>query len=111
MLPLEYDLFLEQGSDFSEEFTLYNDDGTPLDLTNAVITAQFARSFTTSVRYEFEINLDADLNNRFYLYMSGNDVAQIRPDRYWWNGFYSIDGVNTKFCKGIVVVNGSVNNA
>lgn len=110
MTPLEHDLYLEQGSSFSEEFNLFNDDGTPLDLTNATITATFARSYSNvSTKYNFDIIKDESVVNRFVI--SRPMVEQdTPPGRYWWNGIVTINTVSMKFVKGIVNVNAGVFN-
>ena len=99
-------LDIDQGSDFSAVIDLENDNGTPMDLSNAQIYSQFRKSYNSSTAYSFTCQVLDSVNGKFQMKLAGADSSAIRPGRY----LYDVEIVNsipvkTRVVEGIVTIN------
>ena len=83
-------LDIDQGSDFTTEITLQNDDGTPMNLTGFNIYSQFRKSYGSTTAYEFNAVISNATQGKFTLSVPGNQSSNIRHGRY----LYDVEIVN-----------------
>lgn len=97
-------LEIDQGSDFSTQITLENDNSTPMNLTGYYIYSQFRKSYNSVIGYTFEASVVDALNGIIQLKLSGVVSSGIRPGRY----LYDIEVTNgtskTRVVEGIVTI-------
>lgn len=99
-------LEIDQGSDFSIEMILENDDGTPMDLRQFSVYSQFRRSYGSTIGYTFQASIVDELNGVIRLSLSGVASSAIRPGRY----LYDVEISNpvpskTRVVEGIITIN------
>lgn len=99
-------LDLDQGSDFVAEFTLENDDETPIDLNGFTVYSQFRKSYGATTGYTFTTDVVNSAQGKITLALSGNDSSEIKPGRYLYDvEIRSISGVKTRVVEGILTIN------
>lgn len=99
-------LYIDQGSDFSAEFTLENDDGTPMNLTNFTPYSQFRKNYGSVIGYNFTATVTNSLLGKVVLSFTGAQSSAIRSGRY----LYDIEVVNslnqkTRVVEGVITIN------
>lgn len=99
-------LDIDQGSDFSTEMTLENDNGTPMNLTGFTAYSQFRKSYGSTIGYTFTTSIDSPFTGVVKLQLSGDMSSTIKPGRY----LYDVElrnGENNKIrvVEGIVTIN------
>ena len=103
-------LDIDQGSDFTVEIDLENDDGTPMILGGTQIYSQFRKSYSSSTAYSFVCEILDASNGKFSLSLSGTNSSNIKPGRY----LYDVEVVNTtsnaksRVVEGIVTINAEI---
>jgi hypothetical protein len=99
-------LEIDQGSDFTTELILENDDGTPMDLRQFSVYSQFRRSYGSTIGYTFQTSIVDALNGIISLSLSGVTSSAIKPGRY----LYDVEISNsiprkTRVVEGIITIN------
>lgn len=99
-------LDIDQGSDFNAEFTLENDDGTPMNLTNFTPYSQFRKSYGSTTAYSFTAVVSNALLGKIIISLSGAQSSLIKPGRY----LYDIEilgsaGQKSRVIEGVVTLN------
>lgn len=104
MVP-EYNLYIDQGTTFSTEVTITNDDGVPVDLSLATFAAQARKSFTSTVPYPFTVTFASDgTDGRVLLGMSATQTGSMAAGRYVYDAEYNLSGIVVRFLKGLVTI-------
>lgn len=99
-------LYIDQGSDFSVIVTLNNQDGTPIDLTNATVASQFRKSYTSSTATNFTVSIYNALQGKIRMQLSAVTSSGVAAGRY----LYDVEvvfqtGEKKRALEGIVVLN------
>lgn len=104
MVP-EYNLFIDQGTTFTTEITITNDDGISVDLSSATFAAQARKSFTSQTAYPFTITLGNDgTDGKVILSMTAAQTGAMQAGRYVYDAEYKIGEVVVRFLKGLVTI-------
>lgn len=98
-------LDIDQGSDFVAEFTLENDDNTPMDLTGFVVYSQFRKSYGSTTGHTFVTAIINALTGKLSIGLTGVESSAIKPGRYLYD--IEIVGLNvkTRVVEGILTIN------
>jgi hypothetical protein len=100
-------LDIDQGSDFTSEITLQNDDGTPMILTGKTVYSQFRKSYGSTTGYTFTTAVTDAFNGKITLSFSGASSTAIKAGRYLYDVelLTSSTGQKTRVLEGIVTIN------
>jgi hypothetical protein len=82
MSAKQINLVLEQGTDFESTFTIYNENGTRLNLTNYTGLSLIKKSPYSSVSYPFTLTFPNRLNGQVRVSMAKIDTSAIEGGRY-----------------------------
>lgn len=102
-------LDIDQGSDFTTEITLQNDNGTPMNLLGFSIYSQFRKSYGSTTGYAFNAQITNAIQGKFTLSLSGVASSAIKPGRY----LYDVEISNAvpskaRVLEGIVTINAEI---
>ena len=75
-------LFIDQGSTFNSIVTLKNQDGTPMNLTNFTVKAQFRKSYRSSQAVTFTASVYHALSGRIRLQLPADTSSSVKAGRY-----------------------------
>jgi hypothetical protein len=78
-------LFIDQGSDYSNIITVESANGVGLDLTNYTVKSQMRKSYTSSIAYDFTTSLYSAPDGEIKLELSAADSELIPPGRYLYD--------------------------
>lgn len=99
-------LDIDQGSDFTVELNLENDDGTPMLLGNYEVYSQFRKSYSSTIGYTFTTAIEDAENGKISLTYLGEDSSNIKPGRYLYDiEIVHVTGRKTRVVEGIVTIN------
>lgn len=107
-MAAEYNLYIDQGATYTTEIDIANDNGEPVDLTNATILSQMRRSPTSTTAYPFNIVITDAVNGKIQFSMTADQTATLSPGRYVYDAQYQINDAVVRFLKGLVTVYPSV---
>lgn len=99
-------LFVDQGSDYSNIITIASSTGSALDLTTYTVKSQMRKSYGSSTSYDFTASIYSAVNGRIRLQLTAAAASAIPAGRY----LYDIEITNTatsaktRVLEGIVVV-------
>lgn len=98
-------LFIDQGSDYSNIITVRAANGQPLNLTGFTAKSQLRKSFGSSVAYEFNATIFSAPTGKLRLQISAANSEQIPPGRYLYDvEITSQSGTITRVVEGIVTM-------
>lgn len=100
----EYNLYIDQGVTFTTEITITNNDGSPVDLTYALLRSQVRKSYTSTVAYPFTITKIDQTGGVVQLSMTAAQTAAMKAGRYVYDAEYEVDGKVVRYLKGLVTV-------
>jgi len=99
-------LDIDQGSDFTAEFQLENDNGTLMNLTGFTVYSQFRKSYRSSTGYSFTTQVTNPTQGKLTLSLLGNASSAIKPGRYLYDvEVISSGGLKTRVVEGILTIN------
>lgn len=102
-------LDIDQGSDFTTEITLENDDGTPMSLANAQVYSQFRKSYGSATAFAFTTEVSDALNGKFKLNLPGVVSSTIKPGRYLYDVELLMSGQRKlRVVEGIITINAEI---
>ena len=84
-------LYVDQGSDYSNIITIASSAGAALDLTNYTVAAQMRKSYGSSTYYPFTASVYSAGSGRIRLQLSAETSSSIPAGRY----LYDIEITNT----------------
>jgi hypothetical protein len=84
-------LFVDQGSDYSNIITIASSTGAPLDLTNYTVASQMRKSYGSSSYYTFTASVYDAANGKIRLRLAASISVDIPAGRY----LYDIEITNT----------------
>ena len=98
-------LDIDQGSDFTSEMTLENDDGTPMSLLGFNIRSQFRKSYNASIGYDFIATITDAAQGKFTLSLPGMTSSNIKPGRYLYDVEIYNNAAKTRVVEGVIAIN------
>lgn len=99
-------LDIDQGSDFTAEFTLENDDNSPMNLTGFRVYSQFRKSYNSTSAYSFICTVSNSSAGKIILSLPGVMSSNIKPGRYLYDvEVMSESNVKTRAVEGIITLN------
>lgn len=99
-------LYIDQGSTYSNIITVASSTGTALDLTNYTVASQIRKSYGSSTAYDFTASVYNAVDGKVRLQLTSEEASAIPAGRY----LYDIEITNTntlaktRILEGIVVV-------
>ena len=98
-------IFLDQGSDYSNIITVASSNGQPLNLSNYTVKSQLRKSYTSSIAYAFTASVYSAALGQVRLQLSAAQSELIPPGRYLYDlEVSSQSGTKTRVVEGIVTV-------
>jgi hypothetical protein len=102
-------LDIDQGSDFTTEIELENDDGTPMSLANSLVYSQFRKSYGSTTAFQFTAEISDALHGKFKLSLPGVVSSTIKPGRYLYDVELLFSGQRKlRVVEGIVTINAEI---
>lgn len=99
-------LDIDQGSDFTTEIELENENDTPMNLTGFSVYSQFRKSYGSTTAYSFTCNIVNATQGKISLTLPGATSSNIRSGRYLYDvEVVSPSGVKTRVIEGIITLN------
>jgi len=109
MAAVPLNLTLEQGADFSVNFTVRNKDTTPLNLLGYTAFSEMRKHYTAVKKYDFDVTFLDRAKGRISISMSDSVTATLTEGRYVYDVFIeSSNGTKTKVIAGMVLVHPGV---
>ena len=102
-------LDVDQGSDFTTEMTLQNNDGTAMNLTGFSVYSQFRKNYSSTIAYTFITNVTNAFQGVITLTLLGTASSNIKPGRYLYD-VEIVDAVprKTRVVEGIITINAEI---
>lgn len=99
-------LDIDQGSDFVAEFTLENDDETPMNLGGFSVYSQFRKHYRSTTAYSFQASITDAANGKLSISLLGSSSSNIKPGRYLYDvEIVSSSGAKNRVVEGIITIN------
>jgi hypothetical protein len=99
-------LDIDQGSDFTAEFQLENDDGSLMNLTGFQAYSQFRKSYQATTGFTFTAQVTNPTQGKILLTLPGTTSSTIKPGRYLYDvEIISSTAVKTRVVEGILTIN------
>jgi hypothetical protein len=98
-------IFIDQGSDYSNIVTVTASNGQPLNLTGFTVASQMRKSFSSSTAYNFSASILSASLGRVRLQLSSAQSETIPPGRYLYDvEVTSSVGSKTRVVEGIATI-------
>lgn len=98
-------LFVDQGSTYSNIITVAASNTQPLNLTDYTVKSQMRKSYQTSTAYTFTSSVYDALNGKIRLQLTSEESRDIPAGRYLYDvEITSPSGNRTRVVEGIVTV-------
>lgn len=102
-------LDIDQGSDFSTDITLQNDNGTAMNLIGFTAASQFRKHPTSTTYYSFAIVIPQPSTGVIKLSLSSATSSSIKPGRYLFDlELTAADGTKTRVIEGMLTINAEI---
>ena len=90
-----YNLAIDQGTDFSNTFTLKDSSNTVRNLTGYTGKAQLRRSYASTSNVAFTINIASPTNGNVVVTLSNAVTANLKYGRYFYDLELTLTSANT----------------
>lgn len=98
-------IFIDQGSDYSNVVSVTGSNGAPLNLTGYTVASQMRKSYSTSTAYNFNATVFAPLAGKVRLQLSATQTEAIPPGRYLYDvEITSATGSKLRVIEGIATI-------
>jgi len=98
-------IFIDQGSDYSNLITVASSGGQPLNLTGYTVKSQMRKSYTSSIAYNFTATVFAPATGKVRLQLSAEASENIPPGRYLYDvEITSETGAKKRVVEGVVTI-------
>ena len=98
-------IFVDQGSDYSNIITVTASNGQALDLTGYTVASQMRKSYTSSTAYAFTASLYVAAQGKVRIQLTAGQSEAIPPGRYLYDlEVTSGAGAKKRVVEGIVTV-------
>jgi hypothetical protein len=101
---------IDQGTDFSIDLGLKNDDGSPMDVTGYTFSSAIKKSFySTSNVASFTVDVSGANTGSIILSLDANTTSDIKPGRYLFDIKQRNDtNLVERISEGVVTINPQV---
>ena len=102
----QVELYCDQGTDFSYQLDLSNDDGTALDVNGYTFTSSIRKSYYSSgVTANLTVTVLSAANGNVQLSMNSATTANIKAGRYLYDvKMVSSANVTSRIIEGIITI-------
>lgn len=98
-------IFIDQGSDYSNIVTVTASNGQPLNLTGFTVASQMRKSYSSSTAYSFSASILSASLGRVRLQLTSAQSEAIPPGRYLYDvEVTSSNGSKTRVVEGIATI-------
>lgn len=98
-------IFIDQGSDYSNIVTVTASNGQPLNLTGFTASSQMRKSYSSSIAYSFNASILSAAFGKVRLQLSAAQSEAIPPGRYLYDvEVTSPSGAKTRVVEGIATI-------
>lgn len=98
-------LFIDQGSDYSNIISVKANNGQPLNLDGYTVKSQIRKSFGSNIAFQFNATVFSSISGRIRLQLSASDSEQIPPGRYLYDvEITSQTGFITRVVEGVLIM-------
>lgn len=98
-------IFIDQGSDYSNIITVASSNGLPLNLTGFTVKSQMRKSYTSSVSYNFTASIYSTAQGKVRLQLTATASEAIPAGRWLYDvEVTSPTGVKTRVVEGIATI-------
>jgi len=105
MSAININLIVEQGADYDVDFTIRNDDGSPLNLTGYNAASVMRKTYTSTKSYPFDVTFIDRLAGEISISMGRTDTASLREGRYVYDIVLSSpQSIKTRVIQGNILV-------
>lgn len=94
-------IVMDQGSTFSTDIYLVDDNNNPLDLTGYTGYSKMKKSYASNSATTFTVNV---VNGMVTLYLSSNTTANLEAGKYVYDVVLSSNTASVRILEGIVTV-------
>jgi len=103
-------LYIDQGSDFNAQITIYDDNNQPWDLSGYVGAAKIRKSYYSSTSVDFTVSFSATrTDGAVILELSSSQTSELEQGRYLYDVVITnFSGKKTRVIEGIVTINPGV---
>jgi len=99
------EITLNQGTTFSTDLTLANDDGSAINVANAVFTCQIRKSYySANATANLTVTTANSSNGEITLSLDAANTANIKAGRYLYDLKMLNSGTTTRVIEGIITV-------
>jgi len=92
---------MDQGSTFSTDIYLVDDNNNPLDLTGYTGTSKMKKSYASNSATTFTVNV---VNGMVTLFLNSNTTTNLTPGKYVYDVVLSSNAASVRILEGIVTV-------
>jgi hypothetical protein len=104
-----FNLFIDQGTDFSSVIVVSDDTGSPRDLTGYTGRAQLRQSYNSQKNTAFEVNINNPEDGEIVLSLSNSVTSNIKYGRYVYDvEIQSNTNVVERIVQGVVILDPEV---
>jgi hypothetical protein len=108
-MALEYNIFIEQGTDFQLTMNIADETGAPLDLSTYEAYSQMRRSYDSPDAVDITVDISDAENGEVTLFIPHVDTVNLRPGRYLYDvEIVSVDNVISRILEGQALVSPGV---
>lgn len=101
---------IEKGANFENTFTIYNSDGTPLNLSSYSAVAKLKKFPDSTTSYPFTISITGSVG-RVQLTMSAETTSSLPDGRCYYDILVtSAGGTKTRVIEGMALVSKSISS-
>jgi hypothetical protein len=98
-------IFIDQGSDYSNIVTVTASNGQPLNLTGYTVSSQMRKSYTSTTAYAFAASILDAATGKVRLQLSSSQSEVIPPGRYLYDVEVTSPASNkTRVVEGIATI-------
>ena len=98
-------IFVDQGSDYSNIITVTASTGQAIDLTGYTVASQMRKSYTSSIAYAFTASIYSAAQGKVRIQLTATQSEAIPPGRYLYDlEVTSSAGAKKRVVEGIVTI-------
>jgi hypothetical protein len=102
------DLVLPQGTDFEQNFTLFNDDGNRLPLVGYAITSKLRKHYGATGVTTFTSSILDESLGVIRISLNKEQTSSLKPGRHYFDILVtSSSNITTKVVEGMIIVEGT----
>lgn len=104
----QVNLNVDQGSDYTINLELKNDDNTAFDLSNYSVRGQFKKSYGTSNSHEFTVTIANATSGSIDVTVNAATSNSVAYGRYVYDIEAYTDSLNKRVLQGLLIINPEV---